>query len=81
MSLTLSFYESEFTKKIYDPLKNDFKFQKDLHSKINDITLPFLLRSEIKREDIVKMKQELCKYWNEEEARSILQLFRLKSKF
>jgi len=75
-----SLFKDKFIQKNYDILQNDFKLPKDLYSKIMEITIPFSLQSQMKRKDIVKMKKQLCDYWNEEQVRSILVLYRLQSK-
>ena len=65
----------------YDFLQNNFKLPRDIKSKILKITHPFTFPNQMRREDIIKMKKQLCVHFNEEEARSILILFRLRSNY
>ena len=73
-------FHNKFIEKNYDFIQNDFKFPEDIKSKIMEITIPFSFQNQMRREDIVKMKKQLCDHFNEEQARSILVLFRLQSK-
>ena len=76
-----SLLENKFIEKNYDFLQNNFKLPRDIKSKILKITHPFTFPNQMRREDIIKMKKQLCVHFNEEEARSILILFRLRSNY
>ena len=75
-----SFFQNKFIQKTYDFHQNDFKLPKDLKYKIKEITMPILRQRKMKCENIVRIKKQLCDHLNEEQARSILVLFKLQSK-